>query len=120
MVSKAAKAALFSGVVFSGVGGFPGQPQPSLGRTPKGSCASRARSSSALSGNPLVSRGDKRALFKRTLCSLPDVWPSDWCLARPPHPSLPCLLAPPPLSVASAQSQLKWADTNTEKGQLAR
>ena len=60
----------------------------------------------------LSSRGNKRALFKRALCSLPDVWP------LPPHASLPCLLSPPPLlSIASTLSELKWAIASPKKGQ---
>ena len=57
-----------------------------------------------------MSRGDKRALFKRALCSLPDFWP------YPPHASLPCLLSPP-FSIPSILSELEWAITSPKKGQ---
>ena len=59
-------------------------------------------------------KGDRRALFKRALCSLPDFWP------QPPHASLPSLVFPPFLSVASTPSEVKWAITSPKKGQATQ
>ena len=55
-------------------------------------------------------RGDKRALFERALCSLPEFGLNSF---TPPFRAF----FPPPPSIASTLRELKWAITSPKKGQ---